>query len=82
MKNRRVATGLAFGLFASQVFAGFGVDASAGDRDAVQRGVQLAVAATRESEVMQTPPAPRGLRVPMKAVVPAPPTTQPNRRKP
>jgi len=37
--------GLAFGAFAGQVVLGLGVAAGAGERDAVNRGVELAVAA-------------------------------------
>jgi hypothetical protein len=39
------AVGLAFGAFAFEVGLGFGVAARAGDRDAVDGGVDLAVAA-------------------------------------
>jgi hypothetical protein len=39
------AVGLAFGAFAFEVGLGFGVAAGAGDRDAVDCGVDLAVAA-------------------------------------
>src|SRR5215213_7519445 len=41
--------GLAFGSFAVEVGLGFGVAASAGDGDAVNRGVDLAVAAAVEA---------------------------------
>ena len=41
--------GLAFGAFAVEVGAGFGVAAGAGDRDAVDGGVDLAVAAAVEA---------------------------------
>src|SRR3954454_15429989 len=43
------AGGLAFGSFAVEVGLGFGVAAGAGDRDAVDRGVELAVAAAVEA---------------------------------
>ena len=45
----RFALGLAFGLLASEVSLCFRVVASAGDRDDVQRAVELAVAAAVES---------------------------------
>ena len=41
--------GFAFGAFAGEVVAGFGVTAGAGDRDAVDGGVDLAVAAAVEA---------------------------------
>ena len=41
--------GLAFASFAVEVGLGFGVAAGAGDRDPVQRGVELAVAAAVEA---------------------------------
>ena len=45
----RFAVGLAFGAFAGDVGAGFGVAAGAGDGDAVNGGVDLAVAAAIEA---------------------------------
>ena len=47
------AGGLAFGSFALQVGAGFGVAACACDGDAVDRGVDLAVAAAIEASAMR-----------------------------
>ena len=44
-----VAVGLAFGAFAVDVGAGFGVAAGARDGDAVDGGVELAVAAAVEA---------------------------------
>ena len=43
------AAALAFGAFAFEVGASGGVGASLGDRDAVERGVELAVAAAVEA---------------------------------
>jgi hypothetical protein len=45
----RFAAALAFVLFAFEVGAGWGVDATLRDGDAVERGVELAVAAAVES---------------------------------
>ncbi len=45
----RVAVGFAFGTFAGDVGLGFGVAAGSGDRDPVNRGVDLAVAAAIEA---------------------------------
>ncbi len=45
----RFSVGLAFGSFASDVVLRFGVAARAGDGDAVDRGVELAVAAAIEA---------------------------------
>jgi hypothetical protein len=44
----RLATALAFGLLAFQVGASGGMDARLGDRDPVQRAVELAVGAAVE----------------------------------
>ena len=46
---QRAFGGFAFGLFAGEVFAGGGVVLGAGDRDDVQRVVELSVAAAVES---------------------------------
>jgi len=45
----RVAVGFAFGAFAVDVYAGLGMAAGARDRDAVDGGVDLAVAAAVEA---------------------------------
>jgi len=51
------AGGLAFVSFAVEVGPGFGVAAGAGDRDPVQRGVELAVAAAVEAVAVGTCPS-------------------------
>jgi hypothetical protein len=53
----RFAVGLAFGGLARHVVAGFGVAAGAGDRDAVNGGVDLAVAAAVEAVPVGAPGA-------------------------
>ncbi len=47
--SQRALGGLSFGSFAGEVVAGFGVVLGAGDRDDVQRVVELSVATTVES---------------------------------
>jgi hypothetical protein len=55
--SQRFAVGLAFGAFAFEVGLGFAVAACAGERDAVQRGVELAVAAAVQAVAVGAPGA-------------------------
>ena len=58
----RFEPGLAFGAFASDVVLGLGVASGAGERDAVDGGVELAVAAAIETVAVRLARADRDRR--------------------